>query len=212
VLTATWTWQECRVESLHATRKLLTNVQELLVERPLQLPSDPIIVETLPYLGGYAEWLRTVLQDDPLMLEVQTVLERSQMLVDGPDLDETDLLQVFIKAGRQALLDVPELSVEEVLTSQGEETLKFHFERLHQLATPLIDLDRPTLPSRSGGPSTLDIICWKQGAVTRLQSWLKNHRLGSTSVAITGDPQRVTCIRLIPGFDLEDLGDCLQCS
>jgi hypothetical protein len=113
----------------------------LLAKRPLQLPSDPIIIETLPYLGGYADWLQTVLQDDPLMLEIQTMLERSQMLVDGPDLDETDLLQAFIEAGCQALLDVPELSVEEVLTSQGEETLKFHLERLQQLATPLIDLD-----------------------------------------------------------------------
>jgi len=208
VLATTKTWQECQVERLHATRKLLTNVQELLAKRPLQLPSDPIIVETLPYLGGYANWLQTVLQDDPLMLEVQTVLESSQMLVDWPDLDETDLLQAFIKAGRWALLDVPELSIEEVLTSQGEETLEFHLDRLHQLATPLIDLDRPTLPSPSGGPSTLDIICWDQGAVTRLQGWLENHLPDYASIAVIGNPQRVTYIRLIPGFDLGDLSDC----
>jgi hypothetical protein len=208
VLTASEAWRERQAERLRATRKLLTKVQEWLAECPLQLPSAPVNIETLPYLDGYTNWLQTVLQGDPLMLEVQTTLEGSQMRADWPDLKENALLKALIGAGRQALFDVPELSVEEVLTIQGEKVLKFHLERLHQLATPLIDLNRTTIPSPSGGPSTFDIICCEQGTAARLRGWLDNHWLGSTSIAITGDPQRVTCVRLVPGFDLGDSSDC----
>jgi hypothetical protein len=207
VLSATEAWLERQAEKLRATRGLLEKVQALLAVRPLPLPSNPIIVETLPYLDGYAIWLQTLLQDDPLMLEVQAALERDQALADWPDLDETALLKAFIEAGRQALRAVPEFSVEDVLTSQNEETLSFHLDRLHRLATPLIDLNRPMIVSQSGEPGTLDIACWEQGAVTRLRGWLENHLPDSASIAITGDPQRVTYIRLIPGFDLGSLGD-----
>ncbi len=208
VLNAAETWRDRHAKRLRTAGKLLGDVRALLITRPLQLPSSPIIIETLPYLDGYADWLQAVLQDDPLMLEVQSVLEEKEMPGNWPDLDEAALLKALLGAGRHALPSVPELSVEQVFTSQGKEVTRFHLERLYQLATPLIDLKRLAIPSPSGGPSTLDIICWQQGVVTRLRSWLENHWLGSVSVAVTDDPQRVTCIRLVPGFDLGDLSDC----
>jgi hypothetical protein len=207
VLAAAETWRAGQVERLRATRKSLTRAQQLLAERPIQLPSGPINIETLPYLDSYTNWLQTVLQDDPLMLRLQDTLERSQFRPGWPELNKKALLKACMVMGRQALPEVPELSVEEVLSDQGDKAMRFHLERLHQLATPLIDLKRTATPCPSGGPSTLDIICCEENTVSRLQEWLGNHWLGPTSIAITGDPQRVTCIRLIPGFGLDDLSD-----
>ncbi|MCB0166641.1 MAG: hypothetical protein KDI79_20600 [Anaerolineae bacterium] len=203
VLTSTETWGIDRTDKVHATRRVLEKVQALLAIHPLQLPSDPIIIETLPYLKGYADWLQTKLHDDPLMLEVQATLERKRMPTDWSNLGEAVLIKAFITAGRHALHDVPELSVEQVLTNQGEEALTFHIARLTQLATPLINLNRPAMPAKSGGPSTLDIICWEQGAVSRLQNKLENHGADPVSIASTSDPQRVTYIRLVLGFNLK---------
>jgi hypothetical protein len=207
VLAAAEAWRKDEAKKLSAARKSLKNVQNALAARPLQLDSTPVTIETLPYLDGYREWLRGVLQEDPLMLQTQAVLETKQILANWPDLEEKVMLKMFIKAGRLALMEVPEMPIERVLIAQDQEELHSHLKRLHQLATPLINLDPVPYPDQTGGPSTFDLVCLEHGAIRRFQRRLGNHWFGSASVVGTDDPRRLTYIRLVPGFDPGNLSE-----
>lgn len=91
---------------------------------------------------------------------------------------------------------------------QGEEKTRRQLMQLHQLAMPLIAVKHPEMPARNGEPSTLDILCMDLAAA----EWL-THIDQDVGIARTSDTQRITYIRFVPGFNLNDWRgvDALPC-
>ncbi len=193
---AAQSWIAAEEVNLHTVRARLEEKTKSWREQPLQLPNQPIIIETLPYQEEYRAWLADSVRQDPLLYPMQQAVEQDEQILGW--WNEPDKVDLLLETGQQALPELPSVLIEEIVC-HDKATWHQHLSYLHKLALPFINLDPSAIDSSH--VATVDIACWDYDTIARqADGWN-----GSCLTAGTHDPQRVTYLRIVPGFTFDEV-------